>query len=94
MKELFDSHPTCLRKYKQKEGYILKKISVFPVLMGVLTMASPVENLISAEYGKLVLDDSWHVLSSPARWSQNDWLMASLGTGAVVVDGVKVTQPF
>ena len=52
-----------------------------------------VENLISPEYGKLVLDDAWHVLSSPARWNKKDWLVAGLGTGAVVAVGAWADKP-
>ena len=52
-----------------------------------------VENLLSPEYGKLVLDDTWHVLSSPTRWNEKDWLLAGVGTGAVVATGAWVDKP-
>ncbi len=52
-----------------------------------------VENLISLEYPKLVLDDTWHVLSSPSRWNQKDWIVAGLGTGAVVAVGAWADKP-
>ena len=50
--------------------------------------APKVENLISAEYGKLLLDDTWHVISAPARWNEKDWILAGLGTGSVVATGI------
>ena len=53
----------------------------------------PVENLISLEYPKLVLDDTWHVLSSPTRWDQKEWLWAGLGTGTVIVVGALADKP-
>ncbi len=46
-----------------------------------------VENLISQDYGKLILDDSWHILSSPARWNGEDWFKAGLVTGSVIAVG-------
>jgi membrane-associated phospholipid phosphatase len=51
------------------------------------------ENLLSLEYGKLVLDDTWHVLSSPARWNQKEWLWAGLGMGTVVAVGAWADKP-
>ncbi len=42
------------------------------------------ENLLSLEYGKLVIDDTCHIFSSPLRWDENDWLVALLGTCSVV----------
>lgn len=44
-----------------------------------------VENVISAEYGKLLLSDAGHVLSAPFRWNGNDWLLAGAGISAIVV---------
>lgn len=57
------------------------------------TSAPKVESLISREYGKLVLDDTWHVLSAPARWNEKDWLIAGLGAGAVVAVGAWADKP-
>ncbi len=57
------------------------------------TQEPKVENLLSPEYGKLILDDSWHILSSPARWNENDWLIAGLGAGAVVAVGAWADKP-
>ncbi len=59
----------------------------------VATREPKVENLLSPEYGKLVLDDSWHVLSSPSRWNEKDWIIAGLGTGAVVAVGAWADKP-
>ncbi len=52
-----------------------------------------VENLLSWEYPKLVLDDTWHVFSSPTRWNQQDWILAGVSTGAVIAVGAYVDQP-
>ena len=38
----------------------------------------PVENLISLDYGRLVLDDTLHVLSAPVRWTKKDWMRYSI----------------
>ncbi len=54
---------------------------------------SKVENLISPEYGKLLLDDSWHILSSPARWDQKDWILAGVESGTVVAVGAWADKP-
>ena len=52
-----------------------------------------VENLISLEYPKLVLDDTWHVLSSPTRWDKKDWIVKGLGIGAVAAVGAWADKP-
>ena len=44
------------------------------------------ENLFSLDFPKLLLRDTWYVLSSPVRWDAHDWLtfsVATLGVGAV-----------
>jgi membrane-associated phospholipid phosphatase len=43
------------------------------------------ESLFSLEFPKLLLRDTWYVLSSPVRWDAHDWLIvsvAALGVGA------------
>lgn len=57
------------------------------------TSEPKVENLISLEYGKLLLDDSWHILSAPTRWNKTDWILAGLGTGAVVATAAWADKP-
>ncbi len=52
-----------------------------------------VEDLLSTDYVKLAGDDTWHVLSSPARWNEKDWLLAGLGTGAVVATAAWADKP-
>ena len=32
-----------------------------------------VEDLFSQDYGKLLLEDTGYVLSSPSRWNEKDW---------------------
>jgi membrane-associated phospholipid phosphatase len=51
------------------------------------------EDLVSAEYANLVVDDVRHVLSEPVRWDRRDWLLAGIGTGAVVATGFFVDEP-
>jgi membrane-associated phospholipid phosphatase len=44
------------------------------------------EGLFSLDFPKLLLRDTWYVLSSPVRWDAHDWLtfsVATLGVGAV-----------
>ncbi len=41
------------------------------------------EKLNSLDYGKLVLDDTWHVVTSPARFDKNEWLIAGLGVTVI-----------
>ncbi len=55
--------------------------------------APKVENLVSREYGKLVLDDAWHALSSPSRWDEEDWIRGVLMTGAVVATASWADKP-
>ncbi len=43
-----------------------------------------VEKLNSLDYGKLVLDDAWHVVTLPARFDKNEWLITGLGVTAIV----------
>ena len=52
-----------------------------------------VENLLSPEYGKLVLDDTWYVLSSPTRWNERDWIVAGLGVGSALAVGIWADKP-
>jgi membrane-associated phospholipid phosphatase len=61
--------------------------------LGAPADAAPTENLISGEYGTLLLDDTKHVLSAPARWDGRDWLLVGLGTGAVVATAAWVDEP-
>ena len=41
------------------------------------------EPLFSIDFPKLLLSDTWHTLTSPARWDTTDWLLFSVGTLAV-----------
>ncbi len=41
------------------------------------------ENLFSLDFPKLLLRDTWYLLSSPARWDVNDWLKVGIGTAGV-----------
>jgi hypothetical protein len=44
------------------------------------------ENLFSLEFPKLLLRDTWYILTSPVHWDAHDWLtfsVAALGVGAV-----------
>jgi len=43
-----------------------------------------VEKLISLDYGKLVIDDAWHVATLPAQFDKNEWLLTGLGVSAIV----------
>ncbi len=43
-----------------------------------------VENLFSSDYGKLLVDDTWHVFSAPSRWDKKDWLIAGFWATAAV----------
>jgi len=43
-----------------------------------------VEKLNSIDYGKLVLDDAWHVVTAPTRFDKNEWLITGLGVTAIV----------
>jgi membrane-associated phospholipid phosphatase len=41
------------------------------------------ESLFSLDFPKLLLRDTWYVLSSPARWDVKDWLMVGVGIAGV-----------
>lgn len=47
------------------------------------TSGGKVENILSLEYGKLILQDSAHILSAPFRWNGREWLWAGIGVSAV-----------
>ena len=55
------------------------------------------ECLVCLDYGKLVLSDTWHVLSSPLRWERNEWLdfsAAVLSVGAAALLDKPVFEAF
>ncbi len=41
------------------------------------------ESLFSLDFPKLLLGDTWHVLSSPGRWDGRDWLTVGVGIAGV-----------
>jgi membrane-associated phospholipid phosphatase len=53
----------------------------------------PVENLISLDYGRLVLDDTLHVLSAPVRWTKKDWLCAGLAGVGLLATAALLDRP-
>ena len=41
------------------------------------------ESPFSLDFPKLLLRDTWHVLTSPARWDARDWLMVGVGIAGI-----------
>jgi len=41
------------------------------------------EGLFTLDFPKLLLRDTWYVLSSPVRWDANDWLKVGIGIAGV-----------
>jgi len=41
------------------------------------------ESLFSLDFPKLLLRDTWYVLSSPVRWDTKDWLMVGVGIAGI-----------
>ncbi len=55
--------------------------------------APKVEKLLSVDYGKLVIDDAWHVATIPARMNRNEWLFAGLGASAIAATAAFADKP-
>lgn len=53
----------------------------------------PVENLISKNYGRLVLDDTWYILSSPARWTKREWFDTGLAGAGILATAAFLDRP-
>ena len=51
------------------------------------------ECLLCLDYGKLLLQDTAHVLSSPAYWDKKDWLTFSIATITVVGTAALLDDP-
>ena len=41
------------------------------------------ESPFSLDFPKLILRDTWHVLTSPARWDAQDWLKVGIGIAGI-----------
>ena len=52
-----------------------------------------VGNLFSKEYGKLLLEDTKHVFTSPARWEEKEWSIFGVETLAVVGTAAFLDKP-
>ncbi len=42
-----------------------------------------IEGLFTLDFPKLLLRDTWHVLSSPAQWNGQDWLKVGIGVAGI-----------
>lgn len=51
------------------------------------------ERLFSLDYGKLVLDDTKYILSSPFRWESKEWINASLASLAIIGTAAGLDKP-
>jgi len=51
------------------------------------------EKLLSFDYGKLVIDDAWHVATIPARMNRNEWLFAGIGVSAIAATAAFADKP-
>lgn len=67
--------------------------TVSPAASAKESKGSDVEDILSLDYGKLLADDSWHILSAPSRWNTEEWLWAGLGASAVVATAALADKP-
>lgn len=49
--------------------------------------------LRSREYGVLVLEDTRHILTAPIHWKTREWMLAGVGTGAVIGVAAVLDRP-
>lgn len=63
-------------------------------LLCCLFPAAHAEGTAPPSYPELVIDDVKHVLTSPARWEEDDWKKAEWATAAVVGTALAIDRPW